>query len=187
MTMSQDFAGISAGTLAAILLVGAIELANTFNLRASLEEKMNRIFASEIKESALALRTGTELPEERRIAIKKALATAAQLIKQGESLLTYAVMSWLFIYAFCGVTLAAVLVWSAQKDGKPDPALAVWSIASIAFSLILILVAFSARLLLSRRISHEESKRRMAQELGIPAEEVSALSERWRRHHGFRS
>ncbi|WP_406396481.1 hypothetical protein [Streptomyces sp. NBC_00887] len=187
MAMSQDFAAISAGTFVAILLVGAIELANTFGLRAALEEKTSLMFASEVKESALAIRTGTELPEEKRLAIDEALATAAQLTKQAQALLTYAVTSWLGIYVFCGTSLVAVLVWSAQKDGKPDHALAIWSILIITLSLILILVAFSARLFLSRKITIEEQRRKAAQELGIPVGEVSALVARWRRHHGFDS
>ncbi|WP_460108848.1 hypothetical protein [Streptomyces sp. YKOK-J1] len=184
LRMSQDYAAILCSLLGAIVLVSAVEAARTQRTAAAEKQKLRLMFADEIRESAVAHRTGAEIPAPRRVAVRSAVRIYRILRAHLDRMLNFLYVLWAFIVTAASVLLCATIGWSAGKSGDPAR-----DIAWLDLWGAMLLITFTGfctgfRYVALRPIRKWEERMEVARRMGLSRAETTSLVNAWARHHG---
>ncbi|GGY22413.1 hypothetical protein GCM10010384_31580 [Streptomyces djakartensis] len=179
--MSSDYASMMASAMVALLVIGAVEVANAMHFITSVDDRVRAMYASEFTEATQALRDGAQpLPPERRVALLQAVTDWHQF-RDRMAFYGFAIYAlWLTTTALDLTTLGAVLNWAAQKNGADEPGLARFCILSCGVSVLLVVMLFLSRMMAGSYLSKMENHRKRIRDGGIADEEYYRIVSRFR-------
>lgn len=183
LRMTQDYAAILCSLFGAILLVSAVEAAKTQRTAASEKQKLRLMFADEIRESAVAHRTGVAIPAPRRVAVNSGVRIYKMHRTHLNRMLNFLYVMWAFIVTASSVLLCATISWSAGKGGDPAR-----DIAWLDLWGAMLLITFTGfctgfRFVALRSIHRWEERMEVAHRMGLSRSEMTSLMNSWARHH----
>ncbi|MFI9047012.1 hypothetical protein [Streptomyces sp. NPDC053427] len=177
--MTQDYAAVISAALAALFLIGIVEVANSFKSRGEDRDLIRAHHMAEIKESILGFKNGTPLTEDRKEATEKSLKLFKKRMDAMQTLTGVHLAFMAGTLFMLGKALLDVLHWSALKGPSDSPDIAKSSYLVTLFAVFSITAMFALRTAMTNRYRRWSARREIAQELGLGVEEAMALSQRW--------
>ncbi|MGW2074285.1 hypothetical protein ACWCPK_38615 [Streptomyces sp. NPDC001953] len=181
--MSQDYAAIVGSTLAAIMVVGAVEVANSLRSIDSTIQKLRILFLDEIKDGAMALRAGVALPAPRAREVKSRMRIYKMLRRKVNRALRVLYFVWGAIFTLSSALLMLVLEWSSLEKSTPGIATAYLSLLGCKLAIALLFGAFLFRVAALRVLTEWEERVDIARRMNLPVAQSESLMRMWARHN----
>ncbi|MEH6375609.1 hypothetical protein V7793_14910 [Streptomyces sp. KLMMK] len=177
--MTQEYAAVISATLAALFLVGIVELTNSMKSRREDRDRIRSLHFSEIKESITALKKNKTLPAARLSEVQASLRLYKQRMDKMVLATGIHAMVMMTTILVLGVSLLEVLHWSALEQPTPSPEVAKRSYLSSLAAMLAITLMHWFRSLMTSRYLIWERRRELADEFGTGVDEAMDLVRRW--------
>ncbi|MEU7355479.1 MULTISPECIES: hypothetical protein [Streptomyces] len=184
--MSNDYGAIAASILAAILVAGLVEIANTLRTLGTEEHKLDLMFAEELKESAIALRSGIALPPEIRLIVNSRVRIYKKLRSAVRRKLAMIYFLWGLIITTTTGLLVSILSWAADANSGTAPRRATLIFHGTYSVLMLTFFTFLLRVTFLRALRVWERRVELAGRMGLNPAEMRSLMKSWARANGIK-
>jgi hypothetical protein len=182
--MTHDYGAIVASLIGALVLVGIVELMNVNRSLGTERHKLDLTFADDLKESAIALRTGVPIPAPRRRVVASRIRLYVLLRKTARRRLDALYWFWGITIAVEGGILQAIVEWAAMGNGGPAPLRALLITAGTTFAMLMTILNAGLRIRWRDTLTTWEERVELADRMGLPPTEMRSLLRSWGRHTG---
>ncbi|MFH9067542.1 hypothetical protein ACH4GM_41060 [Streptomyces coeruleorubidus] len=180
--MTHDFAAIAGSLLGALLVVAAIELVNIQRSLGAERHNLTLMFAGEIKESALALRTNTSIPLPRRREVESRVRLYLLLNKTLHRYLLILYLIWSIDFLVAFGLLGMVINWAATEGSPRSSLTAHLIVVGTGFVMTVTVCALVLRFRWMYALTAWKERVELAERMGLPPAETGTLMRFWRRH-----
>ncbi|CAL9271599.1 hypothetical protein SUDANB5_00043 [Streptomyces sp. SudanB5_2050] len=182
--MTHEYGAIIASLVGALLIVGAVEIVNINRSLGTERHKLDMMFADELKESAIAHRTGVPIPTPRRRKVASRTRLYFLLRKMVRLRLRALYALWTLTITLDVTLLQAIIGWAALSDGGPAPLRATLIGYGTLLAMLLTIVNAGLRIKWLWKLTVWEERVELADRMGLPPAEMRSLLRSWGRHTG---
>lgn len=186
LKMTHDFAAITGSLLGALLVIAAIEVVNVDRSLRAEQHKLLLMFADELKESALALRTGTPIPMPRRRQVESRVRLYLLLSNTLRRRMMALFIIWGLDTCVAIGTLQGIIVWSSLADSPPNPLRAHATVYGTDFVMFTTASALVLRRIWMATLTKWEERVELANRMGLAPAEAWSLMRSWGRHYDWK-
>ncbi|MEU1852942.1 hypothetical protein ABZ499_27665 [Streptomyces sp. NPDC019990] len=181
--MTHNFAATAGALLTALLVVAAFEVVAVDRSLGKDQHKLLLMFADELKESAVALRTGVPIPMPRRREVESRVRLYLLLSKTLYRRMRTLYFIWAIDVAVGISILQTIIVWASLADSPPSPLKAHAIVYGTDFVMFTTASALVLRQMWMATLTKWEERTELATRMDLSPARAASLIRSWRRHH----